>query len=360
MVHQQPLLSNETVGSVDGSEVERYSLVAPNRLEVSILTYGGIIQSILAPDRDGRMANVVLGFPTLDDYLSSQNLPYFGCIAGRYANRIAGGRFTLDGEPHQLARNNGGNSLHGGTRGFDKYIWAASNTASDDGVSLSLSRESPHGEENFPGTLRVEVTYSLSAAGDLRIDYRAETDRATIVNLTNHSYFNLAGEGSGSVEGHELQLFASRYTPVNEALIPTGELAPVAGTPLDFTQPTPVGARIRRDHPQLGLAHGYDHNFVLDRPFLDDASLIPAANVHEPRSGRRLTVFTTEPGIQFYSGNFLDGALRGTGGRFYRQGDGLALETQHFPDSPNQPDFPSTVLRPGEEYASTTVLRFHL
>ncbi|MCC6792375.1 MAG: galactose mutarotase [Thermomicrobiales bacterium] len=360
MHSQQPVVRREIAGEVDGVPVDRYTLAAPGRLEVAILTYGGIIQSILAPDRDGRIANVALGFATLDDYVNLQNPPYFGCITGRYANRIANGRFELDGETHQLPVNDGGACLHGGIRGFDKHVWAARDETSDAGVALHLSRVSPHGEEGFPGTLQVEVIYTLTVAGDLRIDYRATTDRPTIVNLTNHTYVNLAGEGTGAIEAHELQIFASRYCQWSDAIVPTGELAQVAGTPLDFTQPTQVGARIRDPHPQIATARGYDHNYVLDRPSLEDASLIPAANLHEPRSGRRLTLLTTEPGVQLYTGNFLNGAYYGTSGRAYRQGDGIALETQHFPDSPNQPEFPSTVLRPGEVYASTTVMRFHV
>jgi len=360
MSDPQPSLTKESFGAFEGRPVERYSLSIPGRIEVGILTYGGIIQSVSVPGRNGGLANVVLGFASLEDYVERNDQPYFGCITGRYANRIAGGCFTLDGETYQLAINNGPNALHGGVRGFDKHVWDASESSSADGVALRLSRISPDGEEGYPGTMQVEVTYTLTAGGDLRIDYRATTNRATILNLTNHSYFNLSGEGTGSIEDHELQLFASRYTPVDETSIPTGELAPVAGTPFDFREPTPIGARIRKDHPQIANGLGYDHNFVFDRPSIDDASLIPAANLHDPSSGRRLTIFTTQPGVQFYSGNFLTGTFAGTGGRRYRQGDGLALETQHFPDSPNRPDFPSTVLRPGEEFTSTTVLRFHL
>ena len=360
MPEQHPTLTRQPFGAVAGQPVERFTLAIPGRIEVAILTYGGIIQSVNVPDRSGNTANVVLGFATIDDYVKWNHLPYFGCIAGRFANRIAGGRFALDGQTYQLATNNGSNALHGGERGFDKHVWNAEEAVTDDGAAVRLSRVSSDGEEGYPGTLAVYVTYTLTATGDLRIDYRATTDRATIVNLTNHSYFNLAGEGSGSIEDHELQIFASRYTPVDETSIPTGELAPVAGTPLDFGQPTRVGERIRDNHPQIAIGRGYDHNFVFDRPTPDDASLIPAANLHDPASGRRLTVFTTEPGVQFYTGNFLNAEFAGTGGRLYRQGDGLALETQHFPDSPNRPDFPSTVLRPGEQFTSTTVLRFHL
>lgn len=340
----------------DGIAVYRYKLTNAGGMEVKIITYGGIIQSIQVPDRDGRMGNVALGFANLDDYIARN--PYFGCITGRYANRIARGRFTLDGHTYQLTTNDGQNHLHGGARGFDKYVWEAAEVPGADHVGLKLSRTSPDGEENYPGALAVSVTYTLTNDHELRIDYHAMTDAATIVNLTNHSYFNLAGEGSGTILDHELWLNAGRYTPVDTTLIPTGELAPVAGTPLDFTSQERIGARIRDGFEQLVLARGYDHNFVLDRQQPNDTALIPAARVVEPQSGRKLEVLTTEPGIQFYSGNFLEGTLVGSGGKVYRQGDGFALETQHFPDSPNQPNFPSTVLQPGQVYQTTTIYKF--
>jgi len=349
-------LTSEPFGEVDGEAVERYTLTNDSGMEVSILTYGGIVQSILVPDRNGQMANVVLGFATVDEYVAGS--PYFGCITGRYANRIARGTFTLEGKRYFLALNNGSNTLHGGVKGFDKHVWAAEDTSGTDGPALTLSRTSPDGEEGYPGTLEVSVTYTLTEANELRIEYQATTDAPTIINLTNHSYFNLAGEGSGSIYDHELQINASTYTPTDATAIPTGELAPVAGTPFDFTQPTAIGARIRDGAEQIVLGRGYDHNFVLDRPSPDDTSMIVAARVSEPTSGRTLEVSTTEPGIQFYSGNFLDGTLVGTSGTPYRQGDGFALETQHYPDSPNQPDWPSTELRPGETYTTTTVYAF--
>jgi aldose 1-epimerase len=354
--HRAPTITSEPWGEVGGQPVELYTLTNSRRMTVRITTYGGIIQSIDVPDRRGRIANVALGFDNLDDYVTSS--PYFGSITGRYANRIANGRFTLDGVTYQLAQNNGPNHLHGGNVGFDKRVWAATTERGRDHVALRLTYTSPAGEENYPGTLVTEVTYTLTNRNEIRVDYHATTDAPTIVNLTNHTYFNLAGEGTGTIEDHELKLNADSYTPVDATLIPTGEIAPVSGTPFDFTRSTPIGERIRDAHPQIVIGQGYDHNFVLDRQDPEDSSMLFAARVAEPRGGRVLDIFTTEPGIQFYSGNFLDGTLVGTSGRVYRQTDGLALETQHYPDSPNQPDFPSTVLRPGEEYETTTVYRF--
>lgn len=344
----------EPFGMVEGASVERYTLANANGMEVGILTFGGVVQSIHVPDKGGTMANVVLGFDNMEDYLTKSD--YFGAIVGRYANRIANGEFTLDGETYHLAINNGPNSLHGGEKGFDTQIWTASD-ASD--ASVTLRYTSPDGEEGYPGTLDVRVMYSLSEDNQLRIDYLATTDATTVLNLTNHSYFNLAGEGSGAVYDHELQLNASHFTPVDDTLIPTGEIAPVAGTPFDFTTAKPIGQDIRDGaSDQILIAHGFDHNFVIDREEGDTESLVQVATVTEPTSGRTLEVETTQPGVQLYTGNFLDGSIAGIGGEAYRQSDAFCLETQHFPDSPNQPDFPSTELAPGEEFRSTTIYRF--
>ncbi|WP_240759758.1 aldose epimerase family protein [Phytoactinopolyspora endophytica] len=354
--HGKPSIASEQFGTLaDGTEVDIYTLRNSLGMEVTVLTYGGILQSIEVPDRRGRLDNVTLGFDNLDDYVEL-NDPYFGAIIGRYGNRIADGRFTLDGVEYQLATNNEPNHLHGGDVGFDKRVWEVTDTFRDRGsVGLELSYTSPDSEEGYPGTLDTTVTYTLTNKNEIVMDYEATTDAPTVVNLTNHAYFNLSGEGSGSIEGHKLHLDAGHYTPVDETLIPTGEIASVEGTPFDFRRPTEIGARIRDDHEQLLFGQGYDHNFVLDR---DGGGLELAAELSDRHSGRTLSVYTTEPGIQFYSGNFLDGTLVGTGGKTYRQGDGLALETQHFPDSPNQPDFPSTVLRPGETYDTTTIYQF--
>jgi aldose 1-epimerase len=350
---QKANISKDLFGTLaDGTKVWRYTLTSASA-QVKIITYGGIVQRVDVPDRHGHRANVVLGFAKLDDYVTKNNPgPYFGALIGRYANRIARGTFTLDGVTYHLPINNDPNTLHGGPQGFDTKVWSATPGRTADGVSLRLDYTSVNGEMNYPGTLKATATYTLTG-GSLRIDYRATTDRATIVNLTNHSYFNLAGEGSGDIYDHRLQLNASRYTPVDSTLIPTGQLAPVAGTPMDFTRPTAIGARIRDNFQQLVYGLGYDHNWVLN-----GSGFRLAAKVTEPTTGRTLSISTDQPGIQFYSGNFLDGTLYGTSGRQYRQGDGFALETQHFPDSPNHPNFPSTVLRPGQTYRTATVYTF--
>lgn len=364
-----------------GEAVSVFTLTNPGGMAVRAMTYGGIILSVQVPDRDGRLGDVVLGYDDLAGYL--EETPYFGAIIGRYGNRIRGGRFELDGAGYDLAVNNGENHLHGGIAGFDKVVWEAEPFQNGEGVGVVFSRISPDGEEGYPGNLNVRVTYTLTRESALVFDYLATADAPTPVNLTQHSYFNLAGHGSGDVLGHRLTLNAPRYTPVDEGLIPTGELAPVEGTPFDFRLPHAIGERIETDHPQIRFGGGYDHNFVLagegsgtpggeardsgggwagavpgslDRG--EFGKLVPAARVVEPSSGRVMEVYTTEPGIQFYSGNFLDGSLTGKGGAVYRFRTGFCLETQHFPDSPNQPAFPSTILRPGEEYRSRTVYRF--
>jgi aldose 1-epimerase len=354
-------VSKALFGKFRGRKVFIYTLTNGAGMKVRIMTYGATVQSIDVPGSNGDVENVALGFRRLADYVANTRAhtgeTYFGATIGRYANRIAKGRFTLDGKTYHLPQNNGTNTLHGGPHGFDEKIWHAKATHGPDGPGVTMRYTSPDGQEGFPGTLAVRVSFTLTDANGLWIRYRATTDKPTVVNLTNHTYFNLAGEGSGDVYHQVLQLDADSYTPVNANLIPTGEIAPVAGTPLDFTHPTPIGKRIRDGFRQLVLAHGYDHNFVINRP-QSATALLPAAVAEDPKSGRELRVWTTEPGIQFYSGNFLDGSLVGTSGKTYRQGDGFTLETQHYPNSPNEPDFPSTVLRPGETFNSTTVYDF--
>src|SRR5262245_45301655 len=320
------------------------------------MTYGAIITSIRTADRAGTPADIVLGFDSLTGYLTGS--PYFGAIVGRYANRIAGGRFTLDGVEYHLAKNNGPNTLHGGVRGFDKVLWTPEPFENDSAMGVRLKYESPDGEEGYPGAVSVQVTYTLTAANELIVDYDAATTKATPLNLSQHTYWNLHGEGTGTILDLRLMLNAAAFTPVDSTLIPTGRIAPVAGTPFDFRQSTAIGARIDGSDEQLRFGRGYDHNWVLDRQGPPQDTLALAARLEDPVSGRALDVRTTEPGIQFYSGNFLDGTLKGKGGHVYGHRRGLCLETQHFPDSPNHANFPSTILRPGERYQSRTVFAF--
>lgn len=327
-----------------------HSLTNGNGMQVRILAYGAVVQSLTAPDRHGDYADVVLGYDSIDAYAGGQ--AYLGAIVGRYANRIGGARFELDGNRYSLPANDGPNTLHGGFRGFDKVVWTMKPDPA--GRSVRLTYVSPEGEQGFPGDITIRVTYTLTDEDELRIDYDATTDRATPLNLSNHAYFNLAGHGAGDILGHELELLADAYTPVDSNLIPTGELRDVTGTPFDFRTPTAIGARVDDDDQQLAFGHGYDHNFVLRK---SGGGLELAARVFEPGSGRVLEVLTTEPGVQFYSGNHLHGLPGKHGARYGRRG-GFCLETQHFPDSPNRPGFPDTILRPGETYASTTVYRF--
>lgn len=341
-----------------GETVELFTLRNAHGIEVRLTNYGGIITSIRTPDRNGRFADIVLGYDDLPGYVRN-NSPYFGAIVGRYANRIAHGRFTLDGNTYTLAVNNGPNSLHGGLRGFDKVVWKAKPFRNRHGEVVELSYTSRDGEEGYPGTLQVRVVYTLTADDELIVDYFATTDKATALNLSQHTYWNLAGDASRDILGHLLTINADSITPVDSTLIPTGELMSVEGTPFDFRSPKPIGARIdQRDNTQIRFGNGYDHNFVLHRGELPPTVQVFAAEVDEPESGRMLKVFTGEPAIQFYSGNFLDGSITGKGGRVYRFRYGLALETQHYPDSPNHPNFPSTILRPGQQYRSRTIFQF--
>jgi aldose 1-epimerase len=337
--------------------VSVYTLRNAHGVELKAINYGGIIMSLKVPDRQGRLEDVVLGFDAPAEYQRSS--PYFGAIIGRYGNRIAGGRFTLDGTTYTLAKNNGPNHLHGGLKGFDKVMWDVTRFDRPDSVGLVFRYTSPEGEEGYPGTLKATVTYTLTAQNDLIFDYHATTDRATPVNLTQHSYFNLTGDVKRDILGHVVTLNADQFTPVDSTLIPTGEIRSVAGTPFDFRAPTAIGARIDQSDEQLRSGRGYDHNFVLRKPGTGSAhDPTLAARVYEPTSGRVMEIYTTELGLQFYSGNFLDGTLRGKQGTVYGQRYGFCMETQHFPDSPNKPSFPSTILRPGEEYRSRTIYRF--
>jgi|SRR5579864_2085504 len=334
----------------DGAPVELYVLKS-GAIEAHIITYGGIVQALKVPDKSGKSADVVLGFDSIDGYTGGPkpNPAFFGAVIGRYANRIANAKFTLDGKTYSTPQNDGPNTLHSGPNGFDKKVWKAKEIPH--GVELTLA--SPDGDSGFPGTLTAVVRYTLEGK-DLKIDYSATTDKDTVLNLTNHSYFNLAGQGNGDILQNQVKINASRYTPVNENLIPTGELASVAGTPFDFRKPTPVGARINDDNDQLKKGHGYDHNWVLE----NGGKLAEAAEVYEPTSGRVLQVLTDQPGVQFYTGNFLDGSITGKDGKKYQRRDALCLETQHFPDSPNHPKFPTTELKPGQKFHAVTIFRF--
>ena len=344
-----------------GEAVSLYTLKNAHGMQAKVLDYGGIIVSLRVPDRNGRLDDVVLGFDSLGDY--ERGSPYFGAIIGRYGNRIARGRFTLDGRTYTLATNNGPNHLHGGVRGFDKVVWTAAQFERGDSVGLVLNYTSPDGEEGYPGTLRATVTYTLTDKNEFIFDYQATTDRPTPVNLTQHSYFNLAGDGKGDILGHVVRLNADRFTPVDSTLIPTGEIKSVAGTPFDFRTSTAIGARIDRNDEQLRYGRGYDHNFVLNKGGRGgkggiEGDVTLAAHVYEPTTGRVMEISTTEPGLQFYSGNFLDSTLRGKQGVVYGRRSGFAMETQHFPDSPNHANFPSTILRPGATFRSRTVFAF--
>ncbi len=361
--HHGLSLRKEPFGTMaDGTAVDRYIFGtggdSRRGIEVSMITYGAALQRILAPDRRGRRDNVILGLATLEDYVTKS--PYFGATIGRFANRIAKGRFSIDGTTYQIPLNNGPNALHGGPQGFNTKVWEAAEIRESDRVGVTFSYLSVDGEMGFPGNLNISVTYTVDAHGELTITYHATTDAKTIVNFTNHAYFNLAGEGQDTVYGHEMILNADRYTPIDETSIPLGPLDPVDGTPFDFRRKHTIGERIRdAEGPAAGTqilnAHGYDHNWVLNPA---RHGLTKAARVHEPDSGRVLECWTDQPGVQFYSGNFLDGTLAGISGHTYRQGDAFTLETQHFPDSPNQPSYPSTLLSPGEVFTSTTRFRF--
>ena len=322
-------------------------------MEVHAIPYGAIVTSIRVADRSGQFNDVVLGYDNPDDYVQN-NGPYMGAIIGRYANRIGKGMFTLDGQTYRLATNNGPNHLHGGLKGFDKVVWTAERFGDSDGAGVIFRYTSSDGEEGYPGTLKVQVTYMLTNQNQLVVDYLATTDKPTLVNLTHHSYFNLTGSARDVLD-HEMTINADRYTPIDPTSIPTGEIANVEGTPFDFRKPTRIGSRIALDHEQLRNGNGYDHNFVLNR---QGDELVKAARVYEPTTGRVMEVSTTEPGLQFYSGNFLNGSIKGKSGIAYGRRFGFCLETQHFPDSPNRPEFPSTVLRPGREYRSRTIYRF--
>ncbi|WPO00321.1 aldose epimerase family protein [Pseudomonas sp. MUP55] len=341
----------------DGTAVEQYVLRNSHGMQATVITYGGVLQSLKVPDKHGKVDDVVLGFDDVQGYQAGT--AFFGATIGRFGNRLAGGAFELDGKRYQVPLNDGPNSLHGGAQGFDKQVWQAKPVKDKDSVGVTLTYLSKDGEMGFPGNLKTEVTYRLNDKNELHIDYTATTDKPTVLNLTNHSYFNLAGAGNGDILKQVATLHASHYTPVNATLIPTGELAPVKGTPMDFLKPTAIGQHIKADHPQLKFAEpkqgGFDFNWALDTK--GDVKQL-AADVHDPESGRRLQLYTSEPGVQFYTSNFLDGSVKGKGGKTYQHWSGFTLETQHFPDAPNQPTFASTRLNPGQTYTQNTVFKF--
>jgi len=339
----------------DGQSVDLYILKNKSGFEAAITNFGGTLVSLKTPDKNGKIADVILGYDSVTGYENGK--AYFGGTIGRYGNRIAHGKFSLNGTTYTLPKNDGENSLHGGTIGFNKRVWTAKDVSTSAGEALELTYLSKDGEEGYPGNLSVKVVFTVSANhNSIKIDYSATTDKETVVNLTNHAYFNLAGQGNGDILGHELTLHASKFNPVDATLIPNGELRSVQNTPFDFLKPVAIGKRINQDDEQLKFGKGYDHDWVLDRASAN--SLSPAARVYEPQSGRVMEVLTTEPGIQFYSGNFLDGTIQGKEGKSYPHRSAFCLETQHFPDSPNHPDFPSTVLKPGQHYHTTTVYQF--
>jgi len=352
---QMTSIKKSSFGETPDGPVDLFTLKNSQGMIVEITNYGGIITSILAPDRNGKFENVTLGFDNLASYLGGH--PFFGALVGRYGNRISKAKFNIDGQEYLLAANNNGNHLHGGKRGFDKYIWSAQIVEQKNGQALELKHHSDDMDEGYPGNLDVTVIYSLDAENQLTIDYTATTDKKTVCNLTNHAYFNLAGQGNGNIENHMLMINADQYTPVDDGLIPTGEIAPVDGTPFDFRKPKKIGAEIDADHPQIKIGGGYDHNFVLKHEAGQGAMQL-AATAYEPTSGRIMETFTTEPGVQFYTANFLSGDLKSSDGKTYGKRGAFCLETQHFPDSPNQPAFPSVIVSPGQKYHTTTAYKF--
>lgn len=350
----EPKLKKESFGKLpDGTEVDSWTLTNKNGVEVKITNYGATVTSIKAPDRNGKMDDVTLGYDSIDGYLAKN--PHMGSLAGRYANRIANGEFKIGGKTISLAKNNGPNHLHGGPNGFYKQIWKASDVSDKKGIAVRMTYLSKDGEENYPGNLEATVTYTLTDQNELKIDYLATTDKETVVNLTNHSYFNLAGAGSGDVLNHQLKINAKNTTEIDKTLIPTGKLSSVTGTPFDFTKLTAIGARIEDASEQLQIGKGYDHNFVLDNGGKLD---VQAVEVYEPTTGRVMEVFTDQPGVQLYTANHLDGSIIGKGGKTYQKRGAFCLETQHYPDSPNKPNFPSTALKPGDKYQTTTIYKF--